>query len=55
MKGLLKKTAKIFKWTVIVIVSILILLLIFRFIGKLYYNRTPDNGINESMYIDING
>lgn len=35
--------------------SIIILILLVRFIGKLYYNRTPDGGINETMYIDVNG
>ncbi len=26
-----------------------------RFIGQKIYNRTPEDGINEEMYVDING
>ena len=46
---------KILKVTGAVLVIILIILLIVRFIGKLYYNRIPDGGINETLYIDVNG
>ena len=55
MKKFFKGLLKILKWTGILILGIIILLLIVRFIGKLYYNRTPDGGINETMYIDVNG
>ena len=55
MKKPLKKRLKILKWIGIVLLGIIIILLIVRFIGKMYYNRTPQGGINESMYIDVNG
>ncbi|MBR7085738.1 MAG: alpha/beta fold hydrolase [Oscillospiraceae bacterium] len=51
----MKKLLKILKWTGIVLAGLIILVLLVRFIGKLYYSRTPDNGINETMYIDVNG
>ena len=55
MEKFLKRLLKIFKWIGIVLLSLILLLLIVRFIGKLYYNKTPDSGINETMYIDVNG
>ena len=51
----MKKLLKILKWTGIVLLGIIIILLIVRLIGKMYYNRTPEGGINESMYLDVNG
>ena len=51
----MKKFLKILKWTGIVLLGIIIILLIVRLIGKMYYNRTPEGGINESMYIEVNG
>ena len=51
----MKKGLKILKWIGAVLLGIIIILLIVRFIGRLYYNRTPDGGINEARYIDING
>ncbi|WP_295091958.1 alpha/beta hydrolase [Ruminococcus sp.] len=55
MKRFLKTLLKIFKWIGLSILGLIIILLIVRLIGKLYYNRTPDGGINESMYIEVNG
>jgi pimeloyl-ACP methyl ester carboxylesterase len=55
MKKILKTMLKILKWIGIVILGLIIILLIVRCVGKLYYNRTPDGGINETMYVDING
>ena len=55
MKKFLKKLLKVFKWIGIIILGLIIILLIIRFIGKLYYNKTPDGGINETFYIDVNG
>ncbi len=51
-KILKKKRSKIFKRIVIIT---FILIIIYPCVGKLYYNRTPDGGINETMYVDING
>ncbi len=55
MQKAVKKLIKILKWIGIVLLGIIIILLIVRLIGKMYYNRTPAAGINESMYIDVNG
>lgn len=49
------KILRIIKWILIVIVVLIAALLIARAIGKAIYNKTPDGGINESMYIDVNG
>lgn len=54
----MKKRHVIFKIIKIIIFAILALLaafLLVRAIGKAAYSRTPDGGINESMYIDVNG
>ena len=55
MQKAVKKLIKILKWIGIVLLGIIIILLIVRLIGKMYYNRTPAGGINESMYLDVNG
>lgn len=55
MKRIFKGIISILKWTVIILLALIIILLIVRFTGKLYYNRTPDGGINESMYLYVNG
>eukprot|EP00833_Pecoramyces_ruminatium_P014241 jgi/Orpsp1_1/1188273/evm.model.d7180000063561.1 len=49
------KILKILKWMIITLISFIALLFITRAIGQAIYNRTPDGGINESMYVDING
>ena len=43
------------KVTGIVIVSFIAIVLIAHFIGRMINSRTPKGGINESMYVDING
>ncbi|MBQ8965232.1 alpha/beta fold hydrolase [Ruminococcus sp.] len=55
MKKALKVTGKILLWLLIVIVSLIAILFISRPIGKAVNDRTPDGGINETMYVDING
>ncbi len=37
------------------LVSVIVLFLIVRFVGQKIYDRTPKSGINEEMYVDING
>ena len=54
----MKKKDKILKSIKRIVVAVLILLIAFwgvRAVGKAIYNKTPDGGINESMYIDVNG
>lgn len=55
MKKFLKVLLKILKWIGIVLIGLILILLLVRIIGKQYYNRTPEGGINETMYADING
>ena len=55
MKKIAKTMGKIVKWIMIAIVVVILLLFIVRAIGKAYYSRTPQGGINESMYVEING
>lgn len=55
MKKIIKTISKIIKYTITAIIVIILLFFIIRAIGKAYYNRTPQGGINESMYVEING
>ena len=55
MKKLGKILFKILKWIFIILVCIFVLFLIVRFIGQRIYSSTPEGGINEEMYVDING
>lgn len=52
MKRIIKK---ILKAIGIVIISFVAIVLIAHFIGRIINNKTPDGGINESMYVEING
>ena len=54
----MKKKSKIFrvvKWIAVVIFPLLMVVFLVRAIGKAIYSQTPSGGINESMYIDVNG
>lgn len=55
MKKFFKVFLKILKWIGIALLALIVILLIVRFFGKRKNNTTPEGGINESMYIDING
>ena len=50
-----KKLLKMIKYIAVAVVSIIALFFLIRVIGKAVYSKTPDGGINESMYIDVNG
>ncbi len=50
-----RRIIKILKVTGIVIASLIAVVLSAHFVGGLLNSRTPDGGINESMYVDING
>lgn len=45
---------KIAKWSVLIVLAVIAIFFFVRGIGKAIYSRTPDGGINESMYIDVN-
>ena len=55
MKKALKITGKILLGILIAIIAAVIILFAARLIGKAVYSKTPDGGINETMYVDING
>ena len=55
MKKCCKVLLKIIKWFFIIVIASVILFLIVRFIGQRINNKTPEGGINEQMYVDING
>ncbi|MDE5582098.1 MAG: alpha/beta hydrolase [Ruminococcus sp.] len=55
MKKALKIILKIMKWILIVLATFIAIFLLVRFIGKKINNKTPECGINEQMYVDING
>lgn len=50
-----KRIIQFIKRITIVLLVIIFAFLTVRAIGKGIYNRIPDGGINESMYVDING
>ncbi len=50
-----KKIVKIVKGIVAALFVLVMVFFLVRAIGKGIYNQTPDGGINESMYIDVNG
>ncbi len=50
-----KKIVKIVKGIVAALFVLVMAFFLVRAIGKGIYNQTPDGGINESMYIDVNG
>ena len=54
-KSAAKKTSKAFKIIGGTVLALLVLFLVIREIGRGINGRTPEGGINESMYIDVNG
>lgn len=50
-----KKILNIIKWLVFAVFALAAAFFSVRAIGKAIYNRTPNGGINESMYIEVNG
>ncbi len=52
---MIRRIKKIFKVIIIAIISFIAIILVAHFIGRIINNRTPEGGINESMYADING
>ncbi len=55
MKKAFRIIGKIFLGILIFIISVIIILFVSRLIGKAVNSRTPEGGINETMYVDING
>ena len=50
-----KRVIKVTKWIALVVCASFAAIFLVRAIGKAIYNLTPDSGINESMYVDVNG
>ena len=55
MKKFFRRLLKVLKWLGIILVVLIIIFLFVRYIVKKINSRTPDGGINEDMYVDING
>ena len=55
MRNVLRKILKVLKWVGIVLASIIVLFFLVRSIGRMINNITPKGGINETMYVDVNG
>lgn len=46
---------KIIKWFICILIGVLAVICAVRLTGRAINNRTPKGGINETMYVDING
>ena len=55
MNRMAKLSLKIFKWAGLGLLSLIVLFFVTRWIGQGVNKRTPVGGINQSMYVDING
>ena len=55
MKSFAKALLKILKSIGIALLTVIFLILAVHFVGSMINRRTPDGGINESMYVEING
>ena len=55
MKKVRIKMPKLIKNTLLVIMALILVFLTVRFIGKTVNNKTPIDGVNEAMYVEING
>jgi len=53
-KSILSKILTVLKWIAIGLISIILMTLLIRGIGKAVNNKTPSGGINENMYVDVN-
>lgn len=51
----MKKTIKVLSIILSVIVGSILIILAIRFVGMTVNKRVPENGINESRYVEING
>ncbi|GAB6108135.1 hypothetical protein JCM19376_20910 [Fusibacter bizertensis] len=50
-----KKALKVIKNILIGLISIILIFLLIRFIGMEVNRKVSDGGINESVYVEING
>ena len=50
-----RKIFKVLKWIALTGLIMLVAVFFIRVIGKAVYSKTPEGGINESMYIEVNG
>ncbi len=55
MNRIANTSLKILKWVGIVILSLIVMCFLTRWIGQGVNKITPKDGINKSMYVDING
>ncbi|MBQ4598304.1 MAG: hypothetical protein IJB19_00145 [Clostridia bacterium] len=55
MKKVIIWALRILKWVCILFIAVIVLLVIARFVGQQINSSTPEGGINEEMYVNING
>ena len=55
MRQIAAKVLRVVRNVLCVLAALLLLFLLVRFIGTRINGRTPSGGINESMYVEING
>ena len=55
VKKAIKIMGIILLWILITLAAAIMILLVVRLIGRVINAKTPKGGINESMYVDING
>ena len=55
VKKFFKVLLKILKWIGIILAILIAVLFLVRLIGRKVNNRTPEGGINDTMYVNING
>lgn len=52
MKKAYIRILKIMRNVALVMIAVILIFLLVRFIGKAINNKTPEGGINESMYVE---
>ena len=55
MENLIRILLKVLKWGAIAAVIFIVIVAIVHLVGRKLNNRTPDGGINETAFVDING
>lgn len=55
MKKVWARLLKIVKNSLLLIMAAILIFSVVRFIGQQLNSRTPEGGVNESMYVEING
>ncbi len=55
MKKASKKILNILKWFLIILCTLIVSFSVVRFVGRKINAKIPKGGINQELYVDING